>query len=70
MDMHITDVWKGLKAVLRMFGFTSPVKVEQHINLRQEMDQISATEMKSRISTALLSSHCVHVVFKSFSEKT
>lgn len=53
-----------------MFGFTSPVNVEQHINLRQEMDQISATEMKSRISTALLSSHCVHVVFKSFSEKT
>lgn len=31
----------------------SPVNVEQHINLRQEMDQISATEMKSRISTAL-----------------
>lgn len=42
----------------------SPVIMEQHINLSQETDQISATEMKSRISTALPSSHCVHVVFK------
>lgn len=42
---------------------TSPVIMEQHINLRQEVDQISASEMKSRISTALPSSHCVHVVF-------
>lgn len=53
-----------------MLGFTSPVNVEQHINLGQEMDQISATEMKSKISTALPSSRCVYVVFKLLSEKT